>query len=270
MKKFWNWVANNIISIISFLWPFILMGFSYLAGVFNEGFSTLNIILLIAIVLQLFITIIIIICNRSSYKSYYYPKSEIKSTFEVLEKEISYVRDKNDNLFFSRKLKIKSLVSDLHVIVDKFIWTGSQKADIPLPEKNIEDIREAKQRIGIWRFYDIVLNQHLKKGEELEIKYRWPVIKDCSSSSAFVSSATEEPTKHLKFNIELGSEYAKKDLIFEEYRSVDGNVPLNTIPNQFDDKGSFECNIDKKKIRRFRYYIIRWKWLDNKPNGKEK
>ena len=258
MKKIFEWILNNILTLIQFLMPIGAVIYASVNATIRAEFLLIDWILSAIIILQAGVVLFLYLRFRLSYKSYFYPSSKIKSSFEVLEKVVSYKRDENDTLTFKRKLTIKSKVDNLRSITDKFIWTGESKAQIPHGSLNIEDIRGMPQRKGIWRFYDITLNQCLRKGEKLTIEYFWEPILNCSTSSPFVSTPTEEATRNLKLEISLGPKYKNKPMILEEYRSIDGSTPLETHPVSFDQSGNYIWEV--KKPKRFRYFIARWTW----------
>lgn len=257
MKKFLNWISNNIFCIIDII---ILIGAPLYATLKSIELSLLDIILLVFFSLQIVFYIIVGLRNRFSYKSYHYNSLKIKTKYECIKKNIVYQRNDNDVLICKRDLKIKALENNLDSILDKFIWTGKSDAKLPIKKENIQEIREQKNRKGVWKFFDIVFPMPLNKGEVLNFSYEWPAISDCSSSSAFVSTSTEVPTKYLEFEIDLGKEYKNQQIILAEYRALDSNWPLSQEIKNFDGNGKYVWKIDKPK--RFRYYIARWDWKE--------
>lgn len=267
MKKVFEWLINNIFAVVDLL---IVVGTALYAivskSVYLHIFSVLEIVLMVIIFVQFIIYVAILIRNMTSYKAYHYPWLKIRAHYDYLKKVVIYQRDENDILHFKREAEIKAN-GDVHMVLDKFIWTGKSEATIPMKGRNVQEIREQKERKGVWKFFDIVLNKQLRKGKTLDISYDWVPIKDCSTSSPFVSQSTEEPTAYLKFEIDLGAEYANKEIILEEYRAIDSNAPLNEIEGEkFDHNGRYVWEI--KKPKRFRYYIARWEW--NKTNRPDK
>lgn len=269
MKKVLEWVLNNIIALVDIIGTIGIGIYAFITKKQHaHNFSVLEIALLVILFLQFFVVVLIVVKNFSSYKSYHYSWFKIKPQCIFLEKIAIYKRDNNDVLNFKRKAVLKGTKDD-NRITDKFIWTGNNPASIPIKGKNVQEIREQKERKGVWKFFDIILDKQLRKGKVREISYNWKPILNCSSSSPFVSQSTEEPTKLLRFEIDLGVAYANKEIILEEYRAIDANVPLNEIEGQkFDDNGKYVWKI--KKPKRFRYYIARWEWHNTTaPTAKE-
>lgn len=265
MKQFFGWLANNIFAIIDLLIVLVTGIYAFVSKwVYSYTFSVLEIVLISIILAQFIIYSIFAIRNMFSYSAYHYPWLKIRSQYDYLKKIVTYKMDDKDCLHFKREAEIKANV-DLRVLLDKFIWTGSSIAQIPLKGKNVQEIREQKERKGVWKFFDIVLDRQLRRGKSLEISYDWPIISNCSSSSPFVSQSTEEPTKYIRFEIDLGVEYANKEIILEEYRAIDSNAPLNEFEGKkFDNNGRYIWEI--KKPKRFRYYIARWNWNKQDTN----
>ena len=107
-------------------------------------------------------------------------------------------------------------------------------------------------------FYDIIFDDCILKGETRVINNTFPNIKDCKSSRPFVASSTEDPTKKLIFNINLGREYANKEVVIETFRSNDSCYPINKKEMHFDEEGKLYYTETRPK--RFRYYVVSWSW----------
>lgn len=257
-----NWIINNIIGILTIAWPIIVFLFK---SVFlnNNKWTPLEQVLLLLIVLESIIILSKFLWNKFSYKSYIYPRSRISSNYIVLKKIVNYRVNEKGELFFSRTLEIKSKINHLESIFDKFIWTGNNRAEVPRPEKNVSTITE-QPTIGIWRYIRVTLKDSLSKGEEREISYKWPKISDCTSSSPFVSTSTEEPTKQLIFKIKLGAKYSNREIRLEEFRAIEADNPISVKIVRLDNNGDYEWDVSN--IKRFRHYRVRWSWeLDNSP-----
>ncbi|MDO4303333.1 MAG: hypothetical protein Q4D94_05405, partial [Bacillota bacterium] len=195
--------------------------------------------------------------NRASYKSYYYPYSKIKTNYNVISKTIYYQVNERNELAFGRTMVIKSNIDNLDSIFDKFIWTGTSAAKVPNPRLHIQEIKECN-KIGIWKYFQIFLDSPISKGDTLEIRYEWPTIYNCNSSSPFFSTSTEEPTKEVNMILKLGKRYSDREIILEEYRAIEGDNPISTKRTKLDQWGDYTWPI--KKPKRFRYYRIRWEW----------
>ncbi len=255
--KIKDWIYNNILSILPLLPPFV----SYVVSVIKKGkgygLTWLEIALLVILTVETVVIVAVKVWNRVSYRSHYYPRSKIKSNYELLEKSTYYQMNENNELVFSRTMIIKSNIDNLRTIFDKFIWTGTAEAKIPTPKTHIQEIKPSN-RIGIWRYFEIVLDSPISKGEEIEIHYEWPVIKDCKSSSPFFSTSTDEPTKKVVLALKLGRKYSKREIILEEYRAIESDNPISKKRVKLDHCGDYTWKIDKPK--RFRYYRVRWEW----------
>ena len=258
-----KWLLNNIFSILALI-PNIILMCSSVYHYIKKNLNLASLILIIASTVFFASFIIFKIKQKNSYKSYSYPRKKIRPRFEVIKKEISYIKTKDDKLIFKRKMHILSKIDSLKTISDRYIWTGKSDVVLPKEGKSIEEIIPHPNKKGVWKFYDIELSRCIDKGEEIEIDYKWPKISNCSSSSPFVSMSTEEPTKLLVFHINLGKEYRGRKVILEEFRSIDGSYLLRTEEHEFDNAGKVNIPVPPK---RFRYYIARWNWIERKGNN---
>lgn len=259
LRRIIKWIVDNAFDILGFigLQSFITL-FSCVYKLINESsWTKLEIVLLIVLTIEI-ITFIIVYCvKRFAWFSYQYPTGMIGTNYIINRKTVHYKRDAQDRLIFSREIEIKSQISDLESIFDKYIWTGKMLADTPYSRNKKCSIRE-ENVVGIWRYFRISLDQHLKKGQTSTISYQWPTIDDCSNSSAFVSADTDIPTKELIFKVDLGVDFAGVEAKLEEFRAIESDCPIHTETIRFGPDGSYVWNV--KHIRRFRYYRVRWSW----------
>lgn len=189
-----------------------------------------------------------------SYRSYYYPR--VGHHFEVDVQEVRYIVGLQ-GLKFTKCWKIRAKQDMLDEMVDRFIWTGDQKSEVlPKAGKGVASIQERFQA-GIWTFYTVMLGRSLRKGEPWELDYSWPVLTNPEHASPFVSMSTEQPTKTVKFVIQLGPTAAGRPVLVEELRAIESIHPLSTTPKEFDSDGRFEHEIPAKL---YRHYRVRWSW----------
>lgn len=270
-KPIRTWLVNNILSIISLINPIITAIIITIWHYLKQSFSTLDIILIILLAIQTIAFIGFAIWRNISYKSYHYYHHSIKPDFIVLEQTVNYKVNKQATtdpnkkekfeytLDFSNKRNIKCCVDRLERIPGKYIWTGKDKASLPRSTSK-HQVRSVNKNKGFWSLYDISFKNCLLKGQTATINNAFPTIKNCKSSCPFVACSTEEPTKKLTFNVELGREYSGQELTIETYRSSDSFYPIESKKGSFDANGIFEYTINKPK--RFRYFVISWSWKD--------
>lgn len=268
MKK---WLKDNILTIISLFMPAITAISTYVWAKINETLTPLNIVLIVALLLCSIVLLILFFYKRSSFKTFYYKPSLIKADYEILEKSIEYKLMKTINitsnnsknksnveytLDFSNTAIIKCCARRLDRINGKFLWTGKSDANLP-KTRPVMDVRLQQKKPGIWTFYDIILDRCLLRGNTKKIVTYHKSIPLCKTSSPFVSSETDEPTKLLKFNIDLGEDYAGKRVFIETFRSGGSKYVLESVETTFDDCGKLTYIIRPK---RFRYYMVHWEW----------
>ncbi len=248
-----NLCASAILAICSVIW-----------NQFNWDFIWLSIIFAIIIVIQLIALVCYIVWNKKSYKSYYYPCKKIDYKYIIEEMTINYTLNTKkfesgfiDELNLSREIAICSDCNALDRINDKYIWTGKSEAKLPHGKANVRSIQKLEDKPGIWKYFEVVFDRRLQKGEKINLSYQWPTIKMCKTSSPFISTLTDVPTKKIIFNINLGSDYAGKKIHIEERRSIDGDNMLDCCEYQLDEKG---CKKIPVYPHRFRYFIVFWKW----------
>lgn len=261
-----DWLLNNILAILSMI-PGLVGFLATIIGHALGMLTWLDFLLMLALLIIITLIVIRAVWNMVSYKSYHYPWSKIRTIYNytVLEKKITYRRDSDDVLHYSRMMKIRCCSNRVDHAYDKYIWTGIQPAGIKIvPVRGIANI-EDKSRIGIWHYFVIELSNHMGRGDEQEISYKWPDIPQCKKSLPFFSTSTDEPTQKLILSLELGDEYANQEIICEEFRAIEADYPINSMSAQLDDRGTYAWEIPRHKVKRFRYYRIRWSWNKGQP-----
>lgn len=262
-KRFREWFVNNILSIIQILAPMAYVIYRKFFAI-GTPISMFEGIMLAIVSLELTIMIGKSIWNRYSYQAYTYPWSKISSNYTVESRKITYRVTENDTLEYSRSVTIKSHINHMDSIVDKYIWTGKSKAGLPTGEEGIRRI-ENDNIIGVWNYFRVIFDGIIRKGDSKTIKYKWPPIEDCSSSSSFFSASTEEPTKKLILELEMGAKYAKKPVFLEEIRALESYFVISTQIVELDERGCYTWDV--QRIKRFRHYRMRWSWEDSEiPN----
>lgn len=227
----------------------------------KSEYTQLEIALSIVVVLNAVIWIFIV-------RNYYgYPTTCQKTQYKILSKTVKYQRHpEDDSLSVSRSVDVKSNVNGLDRIKDRYLWTGDSDANLPKRGKNVLSIHP-EESIGIWKYYSVNFNQVISKGNNLRVAYKWPKIKNCTSSSPFVSTDTEYDTKKILIDVNLGKEYANKELMLEEYRSIESECPISSTRAQFDEEGRYQWVISRPK--RYRYFRVRWTWNVDDQNDEE-
>ena len=162
-----------------------------------------------------------------------------------------------DELDLSREITVQSDIPELDRIKDKYLWTGKSEAKIPIGQNNVRSIQQLEDKPGVWKYFEVIFNRRIQKGDQIELKYKWPNIPDCKTASPFISTLTDVPTKQIVFRINLGSKYAKQSIYVEERRSIDGDNLLKHYEYALNESGSIELTFSPK---RFRYFIVFWKW----------
>lgn len=264
-----EWILNNILTIIEILPGLIGICYTTIGDV-AETLTEREFYLLLVLLIILVLVAIRAVWNVISYKSYYYPWLKIRTIYNytVLEKKITYRRDSKDALHYSRTMKIKCCSNLVEYAYDKYIWTGIQPNDVKIiPVNGIAGIKD-KSRIGIWHYFEMELNNHMRKGDEREISYKWPNIESCTKSSPFFSTSTDEPTKKIILSLELGEEYANQEIICEEFRAVESDYPMCIEKRKLDERGNYTWEIPWYKVKMFRHYRIRWSWCKGQPATK--
>lgn len=190
--------------------------------------------------------------TRQTYVAYPYPGFSLR----IIEKRIVYRVDDDGILHFSRILKVKALSDNVDRYVDKFVWTGGNSA-LPHPGVGVSEIRPLGTA-GIWTFYDSSFSMNLRKGESLDIESIWPPL-DIHSSRPFVSTASDEPTDKIIFELTVPAKFRKDDVVLlEDLRSIESIHPFHTIKDKrFNEKGELKWEF---KPNHYRHYRVRWEW----------
>lgn len=197
---------------------------------------------------------------RLSFAMYHYPR--VTPHYTVIEKTYHYTVNNNDELIFSRKVKIKARQDQVERYLDKFVWTGGTSS-IPQPGPGCAATTAELERVGIWTFYSTTLERSLRRGEEAEFTVIWPPLANWRQSKPFVSASSEEPTKRINFIVEVPPDSLRDNIAyFEEMRSIDSNYAFKTNTGLKFDRGRIEVNVDAKL---YRYYRLRWSWAGGHP-----
>ncbi|UGT64417.1 hypothetical protein [Nocardia asteroides] len=200
--------------------------------------------------------------TRLSFATYYYPR--VKPHYTILQKTYRYVVNEKDELIFSREIKIKARHDNVERYLDKFVWTGGAAAT-PQPGPGCATTTAEVERVGIWTFYSTVLECSLMRGEEAEFTVVWPPLTNWRQSKPFVSASSEEPTKSIKFVVDVPADSLRDEVAyFEEMRSIDSNYAFKTKTDLKFDRGRIEVEVAAKL---YRYYRLRWSWAGGNPVG---
>lgn len=258
---------KDAVWIIELIYPggFLVSSYELIKGWIKKSLTSETVIYLSIIIVLTAIITGKMLWDRSCYKSYRYPRKKAKQyNYTIKKKEITYELDE-EKVYYSRSVDIKSVIGHLSSIQDKYIWTGDQKRINLEAKSGIADITP-KSRLGMWEYIDITLDSPISKGDDKDgIKYSWAPIENYKSSSPFFSITTDLPTKEIKLSLHLGKKYAGQEIVCEEYRSSDSDIVLSSQKQKLDQWGVYEWTISPKRcskprIKRFRYYLIRWNW----------
>jgi len=219
-----------------------------LAGV-DVSFTKLEVLLGVAVLVMTLLWIILL-RRRFSFVGYSYHQYKIRS--------IKYIYKRNEDNTYSiiKRLKIISRINGLRSIIQKIPWPEAN-AILPSKYRGITSI-SPETTYGIFKYFNVTLPRVLACGDEAELGYRWRNLKDCLTSYSFASVYTEYPTASIEIIINLGPEYAGKEVFIEEFRSIDSECPLKTTCATFNEEGVFTWK--PNKVKRFRYYRVRWTW----------
>lgn len=249
--------AFDLVSVITSVYPVIRWILHFFA---NVEMTQLEMLLSFLLLMNAIIWLLVY-RRRFSYIDFGgYPTKCMRKPYKILRKTIKYRRNPDDTLTLIRSVFIRAKQNGLDRVQDRFLWTGKTAAAYPRPKKGVARIQEEKH-IGIWKYFSAVFDEPIREGDTKDVEYRWNKIRDCSSSSPFVSTDTEFPTKELVFDICLGKEYANREIIFEEYRSIESECPISSERDALDEEGRIKWTIER--TRRFRYYRARWSWETN-------
>ena len=193
--------------------------------------------------------------RRRSYKRPHYPR--VRFHYEVLSKTIEYRIDDDGCVHFSRRVKLKALVDHVDNYIDKFVWTGGESA-LPIPGEGADSVSRLL-RAGIWTFYTTNLPYALRKGAIHELVVHWPPLANWRGSQPFVSTSTEEPTREIKFIVQVPeSLLGSPSFLAEELRGIESAYPFQTL-SMTSDRGRIEW---KFKPKVYRHYRLRWSWAN--------
>jgi hypothetical protein len=207
-------------------------------------------VLLLAVALA---GLIITVVHRRSYKYATYPK--VHFHFEVISKKIIYRINENEELEYSRVIKVRALQDNLDSYTDKFVWTGGE-CETLLAGDGATRV-EPRFSVGIWTFYRVMFDLVLRQGEEHEFEVKWPALTNWKESSPFISASTDEPTQALEFDVLIPSSYlASTSAVVEELRGIESLYPFQSKVIKFEHHHLAWSPTPKL----YRHYRLRWSW----------
>lgn len=191
--------------------------------------------------------------RQTSYRACTYPR--VRFPYEIISKTISYRIDHDEVLHFSRTVRIRSRVDGLEAYQDKYLWTGGAAG---LPSAGGGCVKTSQLvKAGIWTFFSTQLDRTLNRGQEHEFTVEWPPLENWRNSSPFVSSSTDEPTRALTFEVDLGDLKVEGPLIAEQLRSIESPSAFSWSDLPLKN-GRIEWKISRPRL--YRHYRLRWEW----------
>ena len=257
--SFKNYIRDHILDLLLGIPSLVtIVGYikklvSIIAGL-DVRFTKLELLLGAAVLLMTLLWIILL-RRRFSIVGHSYHQ------YKVLEIKYVYKRNEDNTYSITKKLKIRSKINGLRNIIQKIPWPEAN-AILPAMYKGIDSISPVTT-YGIFKYFSVNLPRILSAGDEASIGYRWRDLPNCVNSYSFASVNTEYPTSSIEIVINLGSEYAGKEVFIEEFRSIDSECPLRTTCATFNEEGIFTWK--PNKVKRFRYYRVRWNWIREEP-----
>ena len=123
--KIKNWLLNNLVSIITLLWPIIVIACTVIVTKMQKT-QIREIILTAGLGIETAMLILTRAWNHFSYKAYRYPADKLKLDYEFVKKRIYYEVTEDDKLRYSRTMTIKVLKGTKDCIMDQYLWTGKK------------------------------------------------------------------------------------------------------------------------------------------------
>jgi hypothetical protein len=146
--------------------------------------------------------------------------------FRVLEKEVTLDISNENNMYYKKRVVLKSLKNNINAYHDKYHWTGSNEISITC---NIKSHKFQKTiRKNIWQCYEILFQRTLKKGENMETELTWDLKDTDGTMVPFISSTIEEPTDSLIMNLSFPENTHVSEVVCEVSSSIGGLKPFET------------------------------------------
>ena len=253
-----NYIREHILDLLLGIPSIVTVGgyikrlYDYITGA-NVKFTKLELFLGLAILVMSLLWILLLrhrllIVGNSHHQ------------YKITSLKIRYTLNEDKSFDFLERLKIKAKSNGLIRIIRRFPWLGKLSDEIPTAYSGADKITHEETH-GLLPYFAVSLNHSLSIGDDTEFGYKWNHLKDYNNSCSLVNFDTEYHTESIDIEINLGSEYANKEVFIEKFRSFLSDSPLKTTCSSFNEHGIFSWNT--KKIRRYRYYRIRWNWIND-------
>jgi len=181
----------------------------------------------------------------------------LHSDYEILEKEVTYVYVNRINHYYTKRLRIRSLIHNLSFIVDKYNWTGNGTLFIQslIPELSVRRMG----RRNIWHLYSVDFPANIRKREEQEIFIRWDLTDSQQQFRPFISQTIEVPTKKLTFRLQVPESFGVSTAKWTIRPTIDvlETVGSGTIPVR---NGICDWTISNPKL----LHCYELSWFDNR------
>jgi hypothetical protein len=181
-----------------------------------------------------------------------YPNLEFDC--KILEKEITIDFSIRENIFYKKRIYLKSLINNLNAYHDKYHWTGSSENNVCSNIKGQTFQKTIKK--NIFQFYEILFQHSLKKGDTVETELVWDLADNNNKMVPFISATIEEPTDLLIMNVSFPETMQIDSVFCEVSSSLGANKPFEVKKCELDRNKKATWRVRNPKL--LFHYEMRW------------
>lgn len=184
-----------------------------------------------------------------------YPRfGKLDFQFELLHKEIHYVRKEDGSVLYTKRIRLRALTNQLDTYRDKYHWTGELGS---APEATIKGQHLYQTvRKNVWQFYEVQLGKTLNRGAEAEVEVRWNLNDASRKAVPFISATIEEPTKKLTLHVALPRSLGITKISREVSSSIGAPKPISSEELDLSRDGEISQTFDSPLL--FHHYELKW------------
>ncbi len=209
-----------------------------------------------------------------SYECCIYDDNDISPKFRIHNLHVEYKLVKKNNAYnltFVKSFYLESLQDDIDCFYEQRKWTGTvqDKSQLmPTITINEESVRVERHpyRVGTSDYFRITYSKKFNKGEHYFYK-SCNNIRGTTKGEPFIAIATDHPTDNISFSIEVPRECRGNGIEIFVYQSGESSYELNSERKLIQKNLKFSKNSKSGSVnfeitspKRFRYYLISWKW----------
>jgi hypothetical protein len=202
-------------------------------------------------------------------------RRHVRAAYDWVSAEYEYRFDKNDpqQHYQTTSITIRANRDGVERFENRYRWSGNGKSEIKILTSDQRLLTEWSSQEADWRYYSVMLDQPLKKGESAMIQIHHELYDSSSTFNPIVTKDVIEPLASLTLKVIYPESLAPISVMARErVRSGIGDplwrdVDRQPVSTQRSASGVV-AQYRPKKITVGRRYELTWVWDDTRKAGK--